>query len=121
MNTTPDNLVESRVRIVLRRHFREMPIDIMRGTVTQVSTPGLTISGRHFQEVRDSVSGLYEEHPLVRYNKVYFIPYSSMKYIDVIMPDSPEAERADRIEGSDVLESPIKEYVFASLKGKKAV
>jgi len=58
---------------------------------------------------------------LVRYNKVYFIPYSSMKYIDVIMPDSPEAERADRIEGSDVLESPIKEYVFASLKGKKAV
>lgn len=93
----------------------------MRGTVTQVSAPGLTISGRHFQEVRDSVSGLYEENPLARHNKVYFIPYSSMKYIDVIMPDSPEAERADRVENNDVLAAPIKEYVFASIKGKKAI
>jgi hypothetical protein len=121
MSTTPDNLLESRVRIVLRRHFREMPVDIMRGTVTQVSAAGLTISGRHFQEVRDSVSGQYEERPLARHTKVYFIPYSSMKYIDVIMPDSPEAARADLVEANEVLDLPIKEYVFAATRGKKAV
>jgi len=120
MTAIPENLTDARVRIVLRRHFREMPIDIMRGIVTQVSAAGITISGRHFQEMRDSVSGQYEERPLAPHTKVYFIPYSSMKYIDVIQPDSPEADRADRIESNEVLDMPIKEYVFAALKGRKA-
>jgi hypothetical protein len=112
------NLANARVRIVLRRMFREMPVDIMRGLVTDVSDAGMTISGRHFQEVRDNVTGAYEERPLTKHTKVYFIPYPSIKYVDVIMPDSRESELGDKIERREVLESPIKEYTFSAKSGK---
>ncbi len=114
------SLLNARVRVVLRRHFREMPIDIMRGIVTDVTTAGIIISGRHFQEVRDSVSGEYEERPLTKHTKVYFMPYSTMKYVDVIMPDSREEDLADKVEINPILESPIKEYTVSAVSGRKA-
>lgn len=114
------NLVESRVRIVLLRQFREMPIDIFRGIVTDSNAAGITISGRHFQEVRDSVAGQYEERPLSLRTKVYFIPYSTIKYVDVILPGSREEEIGNRVEGNEVLEKPIKEYTFSAISGRKA-
>ena len=119
MPTAP-NLIESNVRIVLLRQFREMPIDIFRGIVTDSNNAGISISGRHFQEVRDSVTDSYEERPLSMYTKVYFIPFSTIKYIDVIMPNSREEEVAKKIESNPVLETPIKEYTFAAMSGKKA-
>jgi len=100
------------VKVVLRRHFREMPVDIFRGTVTAISSIGIKISGRHFQEVYDNVRGTYEEHPLSRLNKIYYIPNSSIKYVEIILPDSPSAELADRVEKNAVLASPVKEYTF---------
>ena len=119
MPTAP-NLIESNVRIVLLRQFREMPIDIFRGIVTDSNNAGISISGRHFQEVHDSVSGSYEERPLSVYTKVYFIPFSTIKYIDVIIPGSGSEEVAKRIENNPVLDTPIKEYTFAAVSGKKA-
>jgi hypothetical protein len=112
--------MNARVRIVLRRQFREMPVDIMRGIITDAGEAGLTMSGRHFQEVRDNVTGEYEERPLTKHTKVYFIPYGSAKYIDVILPNSREAEISDKIERREVLESPIKEYTFSAKSGKSA-
>ena len=119
MGQSPKNLSNARVRVVLRRNFREMPVDIMRGVVTDVNDAGITISGRHFQEFRDSVSGGYDERPLAAHTKVYFIPYNSIKYIDVIMPGSPESVLADKIENNPITE-PVKEYTFAPMVGKKA-
>ena len=113
MANSPQNLLNARVRIVLRRNFREMPVDIMRGMVTDATSAGITISGRHFQELRDTVSGAYEERPLSASTKIYFVPYSSLKYIDVIMPGSPESVKADAIERAPINETPIKEYTFA--------
>ena len=101
-----------RVKVVLRRHFREMPVDIFRGTVNAISSIGIKISGRHFQEVYDSVHGMYEEHPLSRLNKIYYIPNSSIKYVEIILADSLSAELADRVEKNAVLASPVKEYTF---------
>jgi len=114
------NLIESRVRIVLLRQFREMPIDIFRGIVTDSNAAGITISGRHFQEVRGSVSNSYEERPLSTYSKAYFIPFSTIKYIDIILSGSRSEEISNKIEGNTVLETPIKEYTFAAISGKKA-
>jgi len=113
MGNSPQNLLNARVRIVLRRNFREMPVDIMRGMVTDANTVGITISGRHFQELRDSVSGDFEERPLSVSTKIYFVPFSSIKYVDVIMPGSPESEKADAIERAPINDTPIKEYTFA--------
>jgi hypothetical protein len=120
MAVAPVNLQNARVRIVLRRHFREMPVDIMRGIVTDTTEVGLTISGRHFQEMRDNVSGEYEERPLTKHTKVYFIPHASIKYVDVIQPASREAEIGDKIERRNVLESPVKEYTFSAKSGRSA-
>lgn len=111
--SAPQNLLNARVRVVLRRNFREMPVDIMRGMVTDTNNSGITISGRHFQEFRDDVSGDYEERPLSVHTKIYFIPFGSVKYIDVIMPGSPESEKADVVEKKPVNETPIKEYTFS--------
>lgn len=107
-----------RVKVVLRRNFREMPIDIFRGTVTAISSIGIKISGRHFQEVYSSVHGSYEEHPLSRLNKIYYIPNSSIKYVEIVLPESPSAELADRVEKNAVLAMPVKEYTF---EAKQAV
>jgi hypothetical protein len=111
-------LINARVKIVLRRHFKEMPVDIMRGIVTDRNPNGITISGRHFQEVQSTVSGEFEEQPLSRQTKAYFIPFSSIKYIDVILPGSRAEKLADKIENNSVLESPVKEYTFTPKQSK---
>jgi len=108
-----ENLTEKRVRIALRRNFKEMPVDIMRGIVTNVNNAGITISGRHFQEVLDTVSGEYDQRPLSKMNKVFFVPFSSIKYLEVIMPGTRAADLADKIESNPVLETPIKEYTYS--------
>ena len=53
-------------------------------------------------------------------DKWYFIPYGTMKYIDIIMPGSREEELANKVENNPVLDTPIKEYTFAAMSGKKA-
>ena len=68
-----ESLNEKRVRIALRRNFKEMPVDIMRGTITATNSIGVTISGRHFQEVMDTVSGEYDQRPLSKLNKIFFV------------------------------------------------
>ncbi len=90
-----------------------MPVDIMRGTVTGTNSVGMTISGRHFQEVMDTVSGEYDQRPLSKLNKVFFIPFSSVKYLEVIIPGTKAADLADRIEKNPVLETPIKEFTYS--------
>lgn len=112
-------LVGTRVRVVLRRNFREMPVDIMRGIVTHNNESGITISGRHFQEVQNNVTGDFEEHPLSHHTKIYFIPFNSIKYIDYIIPGSRTERLADKVEKHTVLESPVKEYTFTPKLSKR--
>lgn len=111
-------LINARVKIVLRRHFKEMPVDIMRGIVTDRNQCGITISGRHFQEVQSTVSGDFEEQPLSKQTKAYFIPFSSMKYVDIILPGSRAEKLANKIENNPVLQSPMKEYTFTPKQSK---
>ena len=108
-----ESFLDKRVRIALRRNFKEMPVDIMRGTVTGTNSVGMTISGRHFQEVMDTVSGEYDQRPLSKLNKVFFIPFSSVKYLEVIIPNTKAADLADRIENNSVLETPMKEFTYS--------
>jgi len=108
-----ESFMEKRVRIALRRNFKEMPVDIMRGTVTDTNSVGVTISGRHFQEVMDTASGEYDQRPLSKLNKIFFIPFSSIKYLEVIISGTKAADLANKIEKNPVLETPIKEFTYS--------
>ena len=112
------SLKEARVKVMLSRNFKEKPVDIMRGVVTDLSSAGIVISGRHFQEVKSDVSGDYMERPLSKKTKIYFIPFHSVKYIDVILDGSNAEKIANKIETNPVLAMPIKEYAFSPISGK---
>ena len=108
-----ESFIDKRVRIALRRNFKEMPVDIMRGTVTATNSAGITISGRHFQEVMDTVSGEYDQRPLSKLNKIFFVPFSSIKYLEVIVKGTKASELADIIEKNPILKTPIKEFTYS--------
>jgi len=112
------SLYEAKVKVMLSRNFKEKPVDIMRGIVTDMSSAGIVISGRHFQEVKSDVSGEYMERPLSKQTKVFFLPFHSIKYIDVILEGSNSEKIANKIENNPVLEMPVKEYAFSPVSGK---
>ncbi|MCK5853116.1 hypothetical protein KAH27_08835 [bacterium] len=113
-----ESFIDKRVRIALRRNFKEMPVDIMRGIVTDTNSVGISISGRHFQEVMDTASGEYDQRPLSKLNKIFFIPFSSVKYLEVIIKGTKAADLADKIEKNTVLETPIKEFTYSPKSNK---
>jgi len=112
------SLHEAKVKVMLSRNFKEKPVDIMRGVVTDMSTAGIVISGRHFQEVKDDRSGEYLERPLSKQTKVFFLPFHSIKYIDIILEGSRAEEIAKKVEKNPILEMPIREHAFSPVSGK---
>ena len=90
----------------------------MRGVVTDMSSAGIVISGRHFQEVKDDKYGEYLERPLSKQTKIYFLPFHSIKYIDIILEGSRSEEIAKKVEKNPILEMAIREYTFSPISGK---
>jgi hypothetical protein len=76
------------MRIVLRRFHIQTPREIIRGIVTEVDQFGFRISGRRFQEVMDIESSSAVERPVEGDNKVYWVPFNSIRYSEIIIPGS---------------------------------
>ncbi len=89
-----EGLLDKRVKIVLRRFHPETPREIVRGIITQVDESGVRVSGRIFQETRDSESGQAEERPVDVANKTYWVPFNSIR-ISEIIPSKSVSERED--------------------------
>jgi hypothetical protein len=83
-----------RLRIVLRRFHVQTPREIIRGIITEVDDFGFRVSGRRFQEVIDLETSLPVERPVEADNKVYWIPFNSIRYSEIILPGST-SEHAD--------------------------
>jgi hypothetical protein len=77
-----------RIKIVLRRFHVQTPREIIRGMITEIDEFGFRVSGRRFQEVTDLESSLPVERPVEGDNKVYWVPYNSVRYSEIILPGS---------------------------------
>ncbi len=93
MSRLESGISESKVRVVLKRQFKEQPVDTMRGIISCVRDSSVEILGRHFQEVKDNM-GKFIEKPLSEITRLYFVPLSSIRYIQIIEKDT-EADRKD--------------------------
>ncbi len=81
-------LLSQRVKVVLRRFHPQTPREIVRGIITDVDETGVRVSGRRFQEHPDLESAVPQERPVEVDSKVYWIPYSSIRYTEIIDPGS---------------------------------
>jgi hypothetical protein len=87
-------LINQRVKVVLRRFHPQTPREVMRGIITEADEFGIRVSGRRFQEFPERESAILEEHPVERETKIYWVPYSSIRYSEII-PAGSMSERVD--------------------------
>ena len=83
-----NGLTSQRVKVVLRRFHPQTPREIIRGIVTAVDEAGLRVSGRRFQEHPDLETAVLTERPVEADSKVYWIPYGSIRFTEIIAPGS---------------------------------
>jgi hypothetical protein len=87
-------LLNQRVMIVLRRFHPQTPREIIRGIITEVDEFGVRVSGRRFREMTDHDAPVPFERPVETETKVYWIPFNSIRYSEIILAGSV-SERAD--------------------------
>lgn len=91
-------LLSQRVRIMLRRTHPQTPREIIRGIITEVDESGVRVSGRRFQEVPDLGTSLAAEYPVEADSKVYWIPFTSVRYSEIILPGSASEKLDNEIQ-----------------------
>ncbi|NQU11123.1 hypothetical protein HQ590_10060 [bacterium] len=93
-DTEKRGLLNARVKVVLRRFHPQTPRETMRGTITEVDEYGVRLSGRRFREFQPTEAVVPEERPVEVATKTYWLPYTSIRYSEIIPPGSP-SERLD--------------------------
>jgi len=88
MMTEIAGLQGQRVRIVLRRFHPQTPREVIRGIITEVDQYGFRVSGRRFHDVADLETSQPIERPAESDTKVYWVPYNSIRYSEIILPGS---------------------------------
>ncbi len=92
--TEKTGLMGQRVKIVLRRQHPQTPRETIRGIITEVDESGVRVSGRRFREVLNAEANLLEERPVERGTLIYWVPYNSIRYSEIIVAGSA-SERLD--------------------------
>jgi len=87
-----------RIKIVLRRFHPQTPREVIRGIITDVDEFGFRVSGRRFQEVSDPEAFLPVERPVESDNKVYWIPFNSIRYSEIVLPGSPSEQLDNEVQ-----------------------
>ena len=93
-----NGLISQRVKVVLRRFHPQTPREIIRGIVTGVDETGLRVSGRRFQEHPDLETTVPLERPVEADSKVYWIPFGSIRYTEIIAPGSLSEKQDNEIQ-----------------------
>ena len=96
------NLKEERVRIVFTKSYEDAPLDIIRGRVTDQDEIGIKVSGRRYQKVMDGDDKVIEK-PVDEETKMLFIPYTSIRFCEIIV----EGTREEEIDKRAKLERPL--------------
>ncbi len=95
-----------RVRIVLRRFHPETPREMIRGIVTDVDQFGVRVSGRRFHERLDLETSQPIERPVESETKVYWVPYYSIRYSEIILAGSASEQEDNEIQRRKPFEPP---------------
>ncbi len=96
--TEKAGLQGQRVRIVLRRFHAQTPREIIRGIITEIDQYGFRVSGRRFQEVADLETSLAIERPVEDEMKVYWVPFNSIRYSEIILPGSVSEQQDNEVQ-----------------------
>ena len=97
------SLKGEKVRIVCIKSYEEEPLDVIRGTVTDEWTTGLKVSGRHCQKIMEESLGRMIERPVDEETKVLFVPFSSIKFCEIIV----EGSKSDMIDRQVKMGKPL--------------
>jgi hypothetical protein len=92
------SLERQRVRIILRRFHPQTPREIIRGIITEIDQFGFHVSGRRFQEVADLGTSAAIERPVEEDTKMYWVPFNSIRYSEIILPGSPSEHEDNEVQ-----------------------
>ncbi len=95
------NFKEHKVRIILHKNFREDPVIIVRGTVIDENDKGILVSGRIFMKVVEENKVL--EKPIDDETKLFYFPFSSIRFLEFVIPGS----RFENLHKKILKESPL--------------
>lgn len=95
--------VGGKVRVVMKRPFKEGPGVIFRGIVVAESVAGLHIRGREFAQQMSNVTARSEEKPVDQNEKDFFIPFDSMAYTEMILKGSREDKLDEMIQKEETV------------------
>ena len=96
MDTT--GLLNQRVKVVLRRFHPQTPREVIRGIITEVDQYGFRVSGRRFQDVTDLETSQAIERPAESDTKVYWVPYNSIRYSEIVLPGSDSEQEDNEVQ-----------------------
>ncbi|MBI3269926.1 MAG: hypothetical protein HYZ53_12945 [Planctomycetes bacterium] len=86
-----------KIRVVLKRDAKEDPLTVMRGDVTGCDEVLLTLKGRRYAKVMGTHSDRSEEKPLDESDKTYLLPWSSVRFVEMIQQGTREEELDQRV------------------------
>jgi hypothetical protein len=92
------NMQGQRIKIVLRRFHVQTPREMIRGMITEIDDYGIRVSGRRFQEIQDLETSLPVERPVESDNKVYWVPFNSIRYSELILAGSSSEHMDNEIQ-----------------------
>lgn len=90
-----------KVRVTCRKNYESQPLVIIRGVILETDHNGVTVRGRRFQQMLGEEKRI--EKPVDLETKLYYVPYQSIKFIEMI----EEGSRADDIDRRIKAERPV--------------
>lgn len=102
---------QGKIRLVLHKYYTESSVTVLRGIFLEDNGNGIKIHGRRYDRELNSTSQRIEEIPIDSQNKIYFVPYTSIQYTEIIVEGSYE----------DQLDEKIRKEPFKKRRGRTAL
>lgn len=86
---------EQKVRIILNKLYENDPVIILRGVIIDENPQGVLLSGRIFLKVLNEDKLI--EKPIDDETKLIYIPFSSIRFLEFILPGTKYEELNKRV------------------------
>ena len=88
---------QGKIRVVVKKYYGDSPATVFRGVFLEDNESGVKIHGRRYDREMNSTVQKIEEVPLDSQNKIYFVPFQSILYTEIIMEGSYEDKLDEKI------------------------